>query len=208
MADTEARTGVWSGAWATNVARQLRDAPPDVLVADFCLLGALAAAEAARIPSAALVHNAFPPYVPDHPPKGLGFQPARNPAQVVQHLLWRWAYDRVWTREALEPHDMARSALGLPPLRSPFQQYDHANRVLVLGSPAFDFPSSRLPANVRYVGSPIDDAGVPAENWSASLPHTDGMPLILVSISTLNQGQTGVMQRILDALDGIQFEHW
>jgi len=80
MAGTEARTALWSPAWATNVARQVRDAPPDVLVADFCLLGALAAAEAARIPSAALVHNAprsrHTP--PDHPPKGLGFQPARN----------------------------------------------------------------------------------------------------------------------------------
>ena len=29
------------------------------------------------------------------------------------------------------------------------------------------------------------------------------MPLILVSLSTLNQGQAGVMQRILDALDGM-----
>ena len=98
---------------------------------------------------------------------------------------------------------MARAGLGLHPLRSPFQQYDRAKRVLVLGSRAFDFPSSRLPANVRYVGSPIDDAGVPAEDWSASLPTTDGMPLILVSLSTLNQGQAGVMQRILDALDGM-----
>jgi hypothetical protein len=73
----------------------------------------------------------------------------------------------------------------------------------VLGSRAFDFPSSRLPANVRYVGSPIDDAGVPADKWSASLPATDSTPLILVSLSTLNQGQTGVLQRILDALDGM-----
>lgn len=203
IATNEARTALWSPTWATNVTRQLRDAPPDVLVADFFLLGALAAAEAARIPSAALVHNAFPPYVPDHPPKGLGLQPARNASEVLNHLFWRWAYDRVWTRDALGPHNMARAGLGLHPLRSPFQQYDRAKRVLVLGSRAFDFPSARLPANVRYVGSPIDDAGAQAGDWNASLPTTDRMPLILVSLSTLNQGQNEVMQRILDALDGM-----
>lgn len=203
IARTEARTALWSPAWATNVARQVQDAPPDVLVADFCLLGALAAAEAARIPSAALVHHAFPPYTSDQPPLGFGFQPARNPLQFVHHLFWHWARDRVWTREALEPHNMARAALGLQALRSPFQQYDLANRVLVLGSQVFDFPSSLLPTNVRYVGTPIDDVGVPADRWSASWPASDGMPLILVSLSTLNQGQAGVMQRILDALDGM-----
>jgi hypothetical protein len=46
----EAATALWAPAWAKNVAEELRAAPTDLVVADFVLLGALVAAEAARIP--------------------------------------------------------------------------------------------------------------------------------------------------------------
>src|SRR5215217_2080638 len=48
-------TLVWSPTWADNVKAELDRTPADVLVVDHFLLGALAAGEAAKIPSIVLV---------------------------------------------------------------------------------------------------------------------------------------------------------
>ena len=47
-----------------------------------------------------------------------------------------------------------RTAIGLPPLTSVFEQYRRMDRVLVLTPEFFDFAitSQPLPANVRHVG--------------------------------------------------------
>jgi len=201
MVDTEIRTTAWSPAWTVNVTHELRASQADVLVADFFLLGAIAAGEAARVPTAVLVHNAFPPHAPDQPPKYFGFALPSTPAQQARQRFWRWARETAYVRNGLEPLNHARSTLGLPPLRSPFQQYDAAARVLVLGSAAFDFPSRRLPPNVRYVGTPIDDSHAP--EWISPWAADDNRPVVLVSLSTLNQGQAPALQRVLDALEGM-----
>lgn len=91
-----------------------------------------------------------------------------------------------------------RAGLGLNQLRSPFDQYNAAARVLILSSHSFDFPSDRLPANVRYVGIPFD-AAVP-RTWQAPWPADDRRPLVLVSFSTLDQGQAPVMHKALEAI--------
>ena len=70
--------------------------------------------------------------------------------------------------------------------------------MLVLGSPAFDFPARWLPDNVRYVGTPLDETTQP--EWNSPWSPDDTRPLLLVSLSTLPQGQGPVMQRILVAL--------
>jgi MGT family glycosyltransferase len=83
---------------------------------------------------------------------------------------------------------------------SPFEQYNAANRVLVLTSRAFDFAPRRLPPNVRYVGTPFDDADVPASTWQPHGSSDDPRPLVLVSLSTMAQGQAAVMHRVLAAV--------
>jgi MGT family glycosyltransferase len=70
--------------------------------------------------------------------------------------------------------------------------------VLLLASRAFDFPIRRLPPNVRYVGAPRDEGPVP--DWTSPWPADDLRPLVLVSLSTLPQGQGPLMQAILMAL--------
>ena len=191
----------WSRAWAENVTAELRREPADVVVADFVLLGALAAAEAARVPAVAVVHNIYPFPAPGLPPWGYGFLPARGPLGRLRDGVVNAAAARIYRRDGLPPHNRARSALDLPPLRSPLEQYDRADRVLILASAAFDFPISRLPPNVRHVGTPLDDTG--AAGWDDPWPADDARPLVLVSLSTLPQGQTDVMRRILAALEGL-----
>jgi UDP:flavonoid glycosyltransferase YjiC (YdhE family) len=191
----------WSPAWAENVAAELRRELADVVVADFILLGALAAAEAAHIPAAAVVHNIYPFPAPGLPPWGYGFLPARGPLGRLRDGLANAAAMRIYRRDGLSPHNRARQQLGLPPLRSPLEQYERAERVLILASAAFDFPACRLPRNVRHVGTPLDDTG--AAEWDDPWLAADDRPLVLVSLSTLPQGQTEVMRRILAALDGM-----
>jgi MGT family glycosyltransferase len=203
MAATQARTTLWSSCWAANVSTQLRQVPTDILVSDFCLHGALAAGEAAQIPCAVIVHNAFHPHAVGQPAKDLGAQPAGNPFEKVYQAGWQWAYDRIWARNGAPFLNLARADLGLPAIKLPSDQYKSATKVLILGSREFDFPA-RLAANVRYVGTPIDDANVSADTWSSPWGPDEAKPLVLVSLSTLNQGQTPVLHRILEALDGMQ----
>ena len=75
-------------------------------------------------------------------------------------MLYNAGSRRIYVRDGLPAHNRARAQLGLPPLRSPLEQYDRAARVLLLASRAFDFPIRRLPPNVRYVGTPLDDGPV------------------------------------------------
>jgi hypothetical protein len=56
----QAQTLLWAPAWADNVAAELRRTSADVIVADYVLMGALAAAEAARVRSVALMHMVGP----------------------------------------------------------------------------------------------------------------------------------------------------
>ncbi len=203
MAREEARTTLWSAHWAKIVAAELRETLPAVLVADYLLLGAIAAAEAARVPCAVIVHNAFPPNASGQPPKGSGLLPARTPLQHARQMVWQWAHDRIWVRNGLPAHNRARAALGLEPLRSQFEEYNRIARMLVLGCEAFDFPARRLAPNVRYTSTPIDDRDIPAGAWVSHWPASDARPLVLVSLSTLNQGQAPAMHHILEALDGL-----
>ena len=156
----ELQTVLWAPAWAENVAGELQRERADVVVSDFFLLGALAAAEASGVPAAALVHNAFPPQpTAGLPPQWLGLRPARGPVGLLRDWLVQAAVNRINVRDGLAPLNRARASLGLSALRLPFEQYDAAARVLVLGSRAFDFPARRLPPNVRYVGTPSTTPG-------------------------------------------------
>ncbi len=55
----EALAARWIPHWAHEVASVLAQDPADALIADFVLVGALVAAESARVPSVALVHTVY-----------------------------------------------------------------------------------------------------------------------------------------------------
>ena len=192
-------TLVWAPAWAENVTAELGRTPTDVLVADHFLLGALAAAESARVPSAVLVHGFYKHRpAPGVPPYATGFMPARDPVSRLRDRLYTAAIERIYRRDGLPALNRARRQVGLPPLRSPFDQYDRAARVLILASAALDFQVRRPELNVRYVGTPFDD--VEAAAWASPWPADDARPLVLVSLSTLPQGQAPILQRIVTAI--------
>jgi MGT family glycosyltransferase len=195
----QAQTLLWAPAWAANVAAELRRAPADVVVADYVLMGALAAAEAARVPCVALMHMVGPRPFADMPPSGTGWQPGRWPHEKLRDALGRLFVELLYRRNGLLPLNAARISLGLAPLRSPFEQYDQASRVLMLVSPSFNFPSQRLPANMRLVGTSTDDSAV--SSWQAPWPlEGETRPFVVASLSTLPQGQASLMRNVLAAL--------
>jgi UDP:flavonoid glycosyltransferase YjiC (YdhE family) len=151
------------------------------------------------VPAAALVHALGWRPMAGLPPSGLGEVPAHGPRDHVRHLADNVILRRIAARDGLPALNRARRELGLRPLRSWFDQYDAAARVLVLVSEAFDFPARRLAPNVRYVGTPFDDADVPTTTWGSPWPDSD-RPLVLISLSTLAQGEAPLMKRILTAL--------
>ena len=165
---------------------------------DFFLLGALAAGESARVPTAALVHNGsvnWPlPGVPRPPP---GAMPVRGPFGWLRDRAWATAYNHVARREGLRFVNEARASLGLAAIRRPHEQVERATRVLVMGSPAFQLPvRTPLPDNIRHVGAIL----LPPPEWPWEPPEDDGRPLVLVSLSTLPQGQGPIMRRVLASL--------
>jgi hypothetical protein len=152
----EAQFLLWSSAWVRNVSVEIERIRPDAVVADYRLVGALAAAEAAGVPSAALVHNIAPPLGGEAmPPASQGFT-ARASRVALRYRKWKAIVRRIYSREGLGFHNKARAEIGLAPLPQLHAQYSTAGRVLMLVSKAFDFDGDL--ANTRYVGTPIDDA--------------------------------------------------
>jgi UDP:flavonoid glycosyltransferase YjiC (YdhE family) len=189
----------WSLPWAERLAPVIEQVQPDALVCDFFLYGALAAGEAAGTPTAALVHNCTIKWpLPGNPLPSPGSTPLGGPLGWARDRLWARAYRHVARREGASFVDAARTACGLPALFAPpHEQVMRADRVLVLGTRTFEFSLRRpLPANVRYVGTILE--ADPSAHWD---PTVSGeQPLVLVSLSTLPQGQGPVMRNVLEAI--------
>lgn len=129
--------------YARDTAAELRTRPTDVLVADYVLVGALAAGEAAGIPLASLVTTIYPLPAEGAPPFGPGFAPARGPLgrlrdKVFANMaVWPWA-------KGLPAVNAARTGLGLPPVASVIEAFERVDRMLVLSPRSLDHASRRF----------------------------------------------------------------
>jgi UDP:flavonoid glycosyltransferase YjiC (YdhE family) len=197
----EARAQRWLPHWADEVAIELWRAPAEVLVTDYLLVGALVAAEAVGIPATAFVHNVYPSSIPSRPPYGPGWALGVGLRGCLRDAIGTFITGRLYAQIALPALYQARTSLGLSPLRRYFAQYDRAARVVVLANPHFDFPARGMPPNVRLVGRSLDEAA-PAP-WAPPWSAAERQPRLLVSLSTLPQGQAPLMERILIALGGL-----
>jgi UDP:flavonoid glycosyltransferase YjiC (YdhE family) len=69
----------------------------------------------------------------------------------------------------------------------------------VVAAPREFEPSIAIPANARFAGPLLDGPPLLRTDEAASLPTTGG-PLVLISLSTSDQGQVPVLRRIVDAV--------
>lgn len=192
--------------FATEVVRELGERPADVVVASGPVLGALVGAEAARVPAVVLCSNIYIRPAPGLPPFGSGFRAARTVLGRTRDRLVNAGTTRMWNT-GLADLNAARQHFRLPALRSTWEQWDSAARVLVLTSRIFDYPA-RLPDNVRYVGPILDDPG-----WARGTvesvadrfpPGLRDAPLVVVALSSTYNRQEAVIGRIISGLSGMR----
>ena len=135
---------------------------------------------------------------PGTPSVGPGFAPAKTVLGRTGDAAMLRVVNRLF-RGGLPAVNAARSAHGLAPLSSFYDQALSADRILVLSSPAFDYAAASVPANVRYVGPVLDDPDW-AEPWTCPWPADDDRPLVLVGFSSTYQNQGALLRRVVEAL--------
>lgn len=187
-----------AASYAADTLDAIAQWPPDAIVSDYFLFGAMMAAEKAGIPRAAVVPNIWPLPTAGAPAFGPGFLPARSALGRARDALLNALALRLFDR-ALPALNATRGALGLAPSRAFFEQCLASQAVLVLTSACFDFSSRAVPSNVHYVGPILDDPAW-AEPWRAPWPPENRDPLVLVGFSSTFQDQAAVLRRVVEAL--------
>jgi MGT family glycosyltransferase len=183
---------------AADTAEAIEAFRPDAVVPDAFLFGSIIAAQAASLPVALLVPNIWIMPTPGTPPLGPGFAPAKTVLGRTRDAAMLAIANRLF-RAGLPAVNAARSANGLAPLTSFYDQALSAERILVLTSATFDYASSAVPANVRYVGPILDDPDW-AQPWSPPWSADDDRPLVLVGFSSTFQNQAPLLRRVVEAL--------
>ena len=148
--------------------------PPDALVVDYMLTGALCGAESSGRPTAALVHTLYRQLLVDGAPHPMGMAGSVDAVNEI------------------------RAAAGLPPVASYGELLEAADVVLVTAPRALDAPGE-VPANVVYTGALFEGPG-PDRGWR---PPTGRGPLVVVSLGTAGDdpaAETAVLERIVRAL--------
>lgn len=173
--------------------------PPDVLVTDYLLFGSYLAAEKAGIPLAALMHSIFTLPRSGVPPFGPGLKPAQGKIGSVRDALLKKLQIRFYNAR-LDDLNALRRDLELPPVQSAMHVITAAHRLLILTSPAFDFPGP-VPANARWAGA-ITDPGLPPPSPPADTVRGERKS-VLVSLSTTFQRQAPMLERVIEALGGL-----
>jgi UDP:flavonoid glycosyltransferase YjiC (YdhE family) len=184
--------------YALDTVDELRGRPTDVLVTSDFIAGPTIAAEALGIPYALLVPHISIRPLDGVPAPASGLAPCSDPASYLQEQAQR-ARLLGLLDGSIYLLNRARAEFSLPPIACGVDYYDRADRVLIGLSPAFDFPATRLPSNVRYVG-PLLDAPAWSRPWVAPWSGQAMRPHVLVSLSTSFQNQAGLLGRIITVL--------
>jgi MGT family glycosyltransferase len=187
-----------AGLFAADVRAELQRRPADVVVGNFFVFGAQIAAEAEGLPFAFLVSNLLSFPGSGTPPLGPGFKPARGPLGRARDRALNRMMARLFDK-GLDQLNEVRQAHGLEPAGSVLENFERADRLLLLTSRAFEYESFSPPPNVRVTGPRLDD---PA--WAGAwTPPAGDEPLVLVGMSSTYMDHAEVLQRVATALGSL-----
>jgi UDP:flavonoid glycosyltransferase YjiC (YdhE family) len=173
----------------------IRDADPEVVVADILTVAAALAAELEERPWATLVPHVLPTGEPGFPVYALG---AVHPRTRAGELLWRLARPVLMRGEELGRRELngARARVGLPPLA---HVHGGISRELALVAtfPQLEYPRRSWGRALRVTGpllweQPFGDVEPP--------PGDD--PLVLVAPSTSQDPEQRLLRAALEGLAG------
>jgi len=188
-------------AQAQDVLSELERFQADTIVTSEMLLGPMVAAESAGIPCVALAANVYLFPRPGVPPFGPGLLPASNALGRVRDWIIQTMAMRTFAKGTAQFND-TRSAVGLGPVRHPFDQLQRLACHLVLTSAAFDFQATTPSSQIVYAGPELEDPAWTA-SWRSPWPPEDRRPLVLVGFSTTFQNQGDALRRAIEALAGL-----
>jgi UDP:flavonoid glycosyltransferase YjiC (YdhE family) len=181
--------------FADDVLAAARGQATDGVLVEAALPGMLIGAEASGLPCAGLMANIYLRPTRGLPPLVTAWSPGESPwGRLRDALALRVA--GLATKGLARPLNGIRAEYGLAPVADLFAQLDHLDRVLVLSSVGFDFPT-QLPPNVRYVGPQLVDPDWAAggDDWR---PDGHG-PLVLVTMSSIYQRQSDLLGTVATA---------
>jgi MGT family glycosyltransferase len=184
--------------YAADTIDALRSEPVDAILTNDFLVGPVIAAESMGLPCALLSPHISVRPLESVPIGTSGLIPDDTEEYKIAELGARQRIIDLMNSQ-LPILNRARAAYGLVPLNQIFDHYDRVDRILIGLSAAFDFPATRLPANLRYVG-PLLDQPMWARPWTAPWSGRAGRSRVLVSLSTSFQNQLSTLNRIIAAL--------
>ena len=147
----------------------LRDFPADVMLADFCFLGAAWIHEQGGPPWAGLGISAMAFSSRDTAPFGLGIKPDASAFGQFRNRGLNWLAQQVLFREVTTYTNRVRAGLGLPPCMTSFFNIVSPFLHLAGTVPEFEYPRRDLPPQVHFVGpllSPIATEFIPPVWWN------------------------------------------
>jgi MGT family glycosyltransferase len=190
------------GDVAIDCSERLAEWRADVVVFDWMLIGAAIAAERADLPVVTLVHCPYTLPVAGAPPMGLGLRPMRGWVGAARDRLLRAGITRCLASMGEQVVGEARAEQNLAPLDHWEDQLLGVRAIYMMTAAELDFASRGvLPANVHYVGPAFEPC---EQQWRSPWPDTNSDPLVVISFSTSYMNQVALVQRVLDAVEGLQ----
>ncbi len=178
----------------------LRDFPADVILADFCFLGAAWIHEQGGPPWAGFGISVLAFSSRDTAPFGLGLKPDASPFGQLRNRGLNWLAQQLLFREVTAYTNQVRADLGLPRCTTSF--FDTLSPFLHLAGtiPEFEYPRRDLPAQVHFVGpllSPITTEFTPPAWWD---DLKGSQPVVLVTQGTVATDPEALIVPTLRAL--------
>ncbi len=132
----------------------LQSFPADVVVGDTVMYAAYFKSELGGPPSAMI--SLLPLTIPskDTAPFGLGFTPGNSWLTRVRNQILNFLFDNIIMRDVDTYMNRIRRSLGLPNSKKVLLRliHDLPSIVLQITTPAFEYPRSDLPENVKFIG--------------------------------------------------------
>lgn len=179
----------------------LREFPADVLLSDFCFLGASWIHEKGGPPWAGFGISALAVSSRDTAPFGLGMRPDASTLGRVRNGCLNRVFQRVLFRDLTAYINTVRASIGLPPCQKGF--FDAISPFLYLEGtvPAFEYPRNDLPPQVHFIGPSLLDPPtdfIPPTWWE---DLQGGRPVIHVSQGTVTTDPNNLIVPTLQALE-------
>ncbi|MCU0567746.1 MAG: glycosyltransferase [Oculatellaceae cyanobacterium Prado106] len=186
-------------AQVADLRQILQEFPADVILADFCFLGAAWLHEQGGPPWAGFGVSVLALSSQDTPPFGLGLLPNASLWGRFRDRSLYWLIQRLF-RDLLADTNQIRAQMGLPATTQGF--FDTLSPFLHLAGtvPAFEYPRRDLPPQVHFIGpllASVTDEFTPPP-WWADL-QTD-KPIILVTQGTVATNPADLIAPTLQAL--------